>query len=466
MIKDIFHNVINQNLCIGCGACAAVQREALRMVWSDDGFFLPARKEGFEDDLDPRTLSVCPFNDDAQNENWIAKKLYAVEGNEERDNYIGYSKKCFIGYCNDSRIRGNATSGGIVAWAIRHCLSQGKVDRVLAVGDAEEEDRLFAFRCYRSVNELNVPMKSRYYPSEFSKVMQSVIDEPGKVLFVGLPCQVKALRKIALQLPEVGEKVKYTVSLFCGHQKSRHYAEYLALHAGVDPESMVMIDYRKKRMGAQASAYGFEVTYRDGKELRKASGVMRDVFASSWSNNLFMNPACEFCDDVVGETADLSVGDAWLSGYLSDSRGTSILVVRHAELVDALNCARENGDLILEKTTPDSVYLSQAGGFRQRRDALQYRLVLAAREGRIIPEKRVAPSLKAIGFLDRYQQRLRIRLRKKSNQTFCRSEPHRDLSTFRSKLGFVQRMSDTIVLFRRIQRRLRRLCRRLLLTSQ
>ena len=39
-----------------------------------------------------------------------------------------------------------------------------------------------------------------------------------------------------------------------------------------------------------------------------------------------MNPACEFCDDVVGETADMSVGDAWLPGYVSDWRGTSVVV--------------------------------------------------------------------------------------------------------------------------------------------
>jgi coenzyme F420 hydrogenase subunit beta len=465
MTRDIFHNVIDQNLCIGCGACAAVQREALRMTWSDDGFFLPVRKEGFKDDLDPSTLNVCPFNDDTQNEDWISEKLYAIEGDEERDNYIGYSKKCFLGYCRDSRIRENATSGGIIAWTIRHCLSEGKVDRVLAVGDAEEDDRLFAFRCYRSLDELDAPLKSRYYPSEFSKVLQNVIDTPGTVLFVGLPCQVKALRKIALLLPEIRKKLKYTASLFCGHLKSRHYAEYLAMHAEVDPESVESIDFRKKRKDANASAYGYEVTYRDGTELRKAGGVTRDVFASSWSNNLFMNPACEFCDDVVGETADLSVGDAWLPGYTGDWRGTSVVVIRNPELVTAIKHAEENGELRLEETTPDVVYQSQSGGFRQRRDALQYRLALAAKEGRIIPKKRVAPSIKGIGFLDRYQQRLRIRLREKSNRAFRRSESHRDLATFRHKIGFMRWMSDMIVLVRRIQRKARGLCRKLFRTS-
>jgi len=457
MTKDIFHNVVDQNLCIGCGACAAVQREALRMAWSDDGFFQPVRTEGFDGELDPRTLAVCPFNNDGQDENWIAEKLYAVAGKKDRDKYIGFYEKCFIGYCNDSQIRAIATSGGIIAWVIRHLLSQELVERVLALGDAEEEDRLFAFKSYRSVDELDIPMKSRYYPSEFSKVMQNIIDEPGKVLFIGLPCQIKAIRKIALHLPEVAEKVKYAVSVFCGHQKSRHYAEYLSLHAGVEPDSMVTIDYRKKREGAPAIAYGFEVTYRDGDVIRKAGGVTRDVFASSWSNNLFMNPACEFCDDVVGETADMSVGDAWLPGYSNDSRGTSIIVVRHPELVDAMNCGQEKGDLTLEETTPDTVYRSQAAGFRQRRESLQFRLVLAAKEGRMVPKKRVAPSKLAITHLDRCQQRLRIRLREKSNRAFRRSESHRDLVTFHRKIVFLHTMSSIIVLLRRVQRRIKRI---------
>jgi coenzyme F420 hydrogenase subunit beta len=454
MTVDIFHSVVDHDLCVGCGACAAVQRETLVMTWSDDGFFQPVRKTGFEGELDPRTLAVCPFNQDDQNEDRIAERLYADGERIKQDKYIGFYEDCLIGFCTDSTLRGNATSGGIISWIIRHVLNNGLVDRVIAVGDSDEEDRLFSFKSYHSVGVLDVPMKSRYYPSEFSNALQSVIDEPGSALVIGLPCQIKAVRKLALLLPEVDEKIKYTVSLFCGHQKSRHYVDYLALHVGVDPDCVVSIDYRRKRAGCSARAYGFEIKHKDGPDVCKTSGATGNVFASSWSNNLFMNPACEFCDDVVGETADLSVGDAWLPAYASDSRGTSICVLRHPVMLEAMKRGQEMGELSLEETDPHTVYMSQAGGFRQRREALQCRLALAKKQGRKVPAKRVLPSANAISVLDQIQQYLRIRIRKTSNHVLRRSASHRDLTTFRRKLGFLVMTSNVISLMRRIQRRL------------
>lgn len=457
MTKDIFSEVVERNLCVGCGACAVVQHEALHMTWNDDGFFQPVRASGFDGELDPRTLAVCPFNDDGRNENWIAERMYRQVSAHEPDKYIGFFLKCFIGCSNNRDIRANATSGGLVAWIIRFVLSERQVSRVIALGDAEQNDRLFGFRSYRSVSELDVPMKSRYYPSEFSRVVASLIEEPGDVLFVGLPCQIKALRKIALEVPAVADKVRYTVSLFCGHQKSRHYAEYLALHVGVDPHRLVSVDYRKKREGHPAGAYGFEVAYRDGNTIGKARGVAREVFAAGWSNNLFMNPACEFCDDVVGETADLSVGDAWLPEYVGDWRGTSICVVRHPDILDALERGKETSELSLVQTDPATVHRSQEAGFRQRREGLQYRLALAADEGRAVPRKRVTPSKAVVTGLDRLQQRLRIRVRRESNRAFRRSERRRDLPTFRRRLGLWVWASQTVASLRKFRRRGRKL---------
>lgn len=453
MTKDIFSEVVDRNVCIGCGACAAVQPDAIRMLWDDEGFFKPSRIPGTDAPLDPRTLAVCPFNDDGRDEDWIADRLFSAHDKQVRDSRIGYYIKCFIGYCPSKDIRANATSGGIIGWVIRTMLSEHRVDRVIAFGASHVNDRLFDFQSYRSVDELDVPMKSRYYPSEFSNVVRQIIDEPGTVLFVGLPCQIKALRKLAIDIPVVGERVKYTVSLFCGHQKSRHYADYLALHAGVDPASVTDVDYRKKREGHPASAYGYEITYKDDEDTKSVSGVMRDVYASSWSNNLFMNPACEFCDDVVGETADLSVGDAWLPGYVAESQGTSICIVRNPDLLQVMMDAHQSEELCLHETTADMVHRSQEGGFRQRRESLSFRLALASRQGRVVPRKRVCASAQRISFLDRVQQRLRIRLREESNRAFRHSAIRRDLVVFRSRISHLRRASELIVLLRKLRRK-------------
>src|SRR3546814_19586796 len=51
-----------------------------------------------------------------------------------------------------------------------------------------------------------------------------------------------------------------------------------------------------------------------------------------WGAGFFQNRACDFCDDVVAETADIAFGDAWVEPYSSDGRGTNVVVVRSSAL--------------------------------------------------------------------------------------------------------------------------------------
>jgi hypothetical protein len=92
---------------------------------------------------------------------------------------------------------------------------------------------------------------------------------------------------------------------------------------------------------------------------------------------------------VVGETADVSFGDAWVEPYSSDGRGTNVMVVRTRALVDMVEQARSDGRLQLEPADADFIARTQAAGLRHRRDGLAYRLTW--RKG-LTPRKRVEPS--------------------------------------------------------------------------
>jgi coenzyme F420-reducing hydrogenase beta subunit len=454
MRKDIFREIIDKKLCSGCGACAAVHPEALNMGWNKEGFFHPSRNKDFIGDLRPETLEVCPFQDEGPDEDRISDLYYGNVDGIKKNKYTGYYLKCFTGHCYDEKTRLKRTSGGIIYSVLSFILTEGLVDRVFAVGTNGRNDRLVSFRSFGSPEELKYLAKSSYYPSEMSRAVREILDSDERACFVGLPCQVKGLRRILLKHSGASEKVRYTISLFCGHQKSRYYARYLAMHAEVEPGSVSAVDFRKKRKGHSAADYGFEITRVHAENTVKKSGAVRDVYASSWSNNLFMNPACEYCDDMVGETSDLSVGDAWLDEYVRDFRGTSIMIVRHPELLGIMEeCVRKR-QIDLEEAGPEDIYRSQAGGFRQKREGLQYRLALVKTRGEKPPVKRVEPSLKHISFLDRLQQRLRIELRKKSNRFFCRYQEIPDLRIFRREFSWLISFSRIIVFLRRVRRKL------------
>src|SRR5690606_38702641 len=64
--------------------------------------------------------------------------------------------------------------------------------------------------------------------------------------------------------------------------------------------------------------------YRAQLELAGGGNVAGDWwhFADGdWGAGFLQNPACDFCDDVVAETADIAFGDAWVEPYASDGPG-------------------------------------------------------------------------------------------------------------------------------------------------
>jgi coenzyme F420-reducing hydrogenase beta subunit len=204
------------------------------------------------------------------------------------------------------------------------------------------------------------------------------------------------------------------------------------------------VDFRRKVPGQRANKYAFAVTLRDGGTERERQVLMSDVWASSWSNNLFMLDACECCDDVIAETADIAVGDAWLPERLGDYRGTSIVVCRRPEMLELLRAGAEEGQLTLEEAPIDKMIAAQAGAIRQRREGLQYRLYLRQKKQQWHPGKRVAPDARAGSMLFRWAQLLRIKIKTLSKEAFATQEPTEGLDLFQRRLRLWIFMNQSI----------------------
>jgi coenzyme F420-reducing hydrogenase beta subunit len=113
-----------------------------------------------------------------------------------------------------------------------------------------------------------------------------------------------------------------------------------------------------------------------------------------WGAGFFMNNACNFCDDVMAETADISFGDAWVEPYASDGRGTNVVVVRTPVVEKLIANAIREGRLQLLAVDGAFVTQTQAAGLRQRREGLAYRL--SWNRNGVQPVKRVAPDHKTV----------------------------------------------------------------------
>ncbi len=432
--SNVLESIVSNDICIGCGMCAGILPDVLSMYTDEYGAYKPQLIAETDRDWGGLSLQVCPFADNGENEDTIAEKLFGCRAGMNHSSETGYYSQCFAGHVADEQSRLGSTSGGIITWLARKMLSDGMVDYVACVGHSDKRDRLFDFRLINDVSDLKECRKSKYYPVEVSEVIEQIKKTEGKVLFIGLPCFVKAMRLAMQADPVLNDRVVNIIGLVCGHLKTKKYAAYLSRSCGVHENDVIAVDFRKKVEGCPASKYAFEVTFVENGRETSRQIMMEDVFAGSWSNNLFMLKACEYCDDVFAETADVTVGDAWLANYVKDYRGTSIVVCRDSRLLQILEEGNRSGDLHLDNLTIDEVIASQAGGLRQRRTGLEYRLHLSEKKALVHPAKRVRANSKAGSMFYRLLQRLRIKTRTLSHEAFLEQQSCPGLDVFIRRL--------------------------------
>ncbi|PPQ38523.1 Coenzyme F420-reducing hydrogenase, beta subunit [Rhodoblastus acidophilus] len=358
-------------LCVGCGACGAVAPDSY-------GQLAPLSEAD--------VAAICPFSPQAPDEDELSARRFPQA--PRRDASIGRFEAAYVGHVAEDDFRSRGSSGGLASWFAAELLRLGLVDGVAHVAPRPTPP-LFGYRISRTVEQVKAGAKSRYHPVALGPALQEIRQTPGRYALVGVPCFIKALHLLRRRDPLLRARVAFTLGLFCGHMKSAHFGESLAWQIGVPPADLTAIDYRAK--DARRPANWYRVRAED-VEGRTREGDWMHLAGGDWGAGSFQNPACDFCDDVVAETADVSFGDAWVEPYASDGRGTNVVVIRAPGLHALVQAALAQGRLRLDEVDADFVARTQAAGLRQRREGLAYRLALYGRRGPVSPRKRVCPS--------------------------------------------------------------------------
>jgi coenzyme F420-reducing hydrogenase beta subunit len=384
--------LLGAGLCIGCGACSE------QMALDRHGLYRPAASAEALRRPSAALARICPFSPHAADETRIAAGRFpAAPG---RDDRLGRFEAAYVGAVAEPGFREAGSSGGMVSWVAAELLRTGLVDGVAHVAPSSGPG--FAYRISRTLPELRAGARSRYYPVELSGVLAEIRATPGRYAVVGVPCFVKAIHLLRAAEPLLAERIAFTLGLFCGHMKSARMIESFAWQMGAELDQATRIDYRTKAPDRPANWYVAELGLRDGRTVNRHWWDMAD---GDWGAGFFQSPACDACDDVVAETADVSFGDAWVEPHSSDPRGTNVVVVRARAVLELIEAARVDGRLTLDTVSADFVASTQAAGFRHRREGLAYRLTWRWRGLR--PLKRVRPGASGLPLRRRLVYRAR-----------------------------------------------------------
>lgn len=402
------------------------------MILNEYGIFEEKTSLPINSEINESTLECCPNFNFMLNEDDIGIELFSNINGIKHDKRIGYYKSLYVGYVKEADYRLNGSSGGIGTWIFKELLEQKYIDKVIHVKKSKRNDLLFEYQISTSIEEIIDGSKTKYYPVELSKVLNIVKNHEGNFAVIGIPSFIMALRLLAKKDIVIKRRIKFMIGIISGHQKSSRFTDAFGWEVGIEPGNIMSINYRKKVMGKSAGDYSVEIIGTINGKTRKIVKPAREFSFQNWGMGFFKTLNSDFIDDVFNETADLTLGDAWLKDYVQDSLGNNVVIVRDQIIDDIIKNAIINDKLNLDKVDVEVIFKSQEAHYRHTHDELAYRLY-KIRKDDFVPQKRVNPN-KNIPFLRRRIQDQRELISTKSHIIFQKAVEKNNYNYFLRKM--------------------------------
>lgn len=349
-IKSLM-DVVDWNLCTGCGACAYACSEGAVSLVNIESVGIRPKFNSTACATCSKCLSICPgYLVDAT----PAAPLPAKETDDE----IGDTLEIWEGHASDPEIRYRASSGGILTALALYCLEQEEMKFVLHTGVSDEHPWENKTVKSRTREELVSRTGSRYAPASpcdrLAEIEQS--DEP--CVFIGKPCDVSAVSMLRSERPALDRNLGLVLTFFCAGTPSTKGTLDLAESFKILTEQIDSVRYRGEGWPGR-----FKV--RSDERGQEASAS----YAESWGRLTRYRPfRCNLCPDGLGRLADIACGDAWENSSDNGNPGLSLVLVRTERGREILRGAIAANYVQLHRVDRTNVLAAQVNLLNRRRE--------------------------------------------------------------------------------------------------
>lgn len=223
----------------------------------------------------------------------------------------------YQGWAVNPNVRKSCSSGGLAT-----AISEAFVNAGGVVCSCVFQNGEFIFELVEKQDELYKFVGSKYVKSNPAGIYKKVKEYAAngrKVLFIGLPCQVSALKKI---VGEQYEERVFTVDLICHGTPSPKMLEIFLDQYGYSLSNLQDIQFRVKAKFMVLGDHKGVIT--DG---------VSDKYSIAFLNSLTYTENCYSCQYArIERVSDLTLGDSWGSELPLDEQKKGIsLILRQNE---------------------------------------------------------------------------------------------------------------------------------------
>ncbi len=355
--------VVSNDLCTQCGACVAMCPHDNIVLERDEHWRYFPRVKAEQPCID-HCKSLCVEVCSGVHEDSSLWKRQPIIEKDYEEYCAGPVLQTWIGYSNEPDIRSRGTSGGLVTGLLVHLLESGRIDGALLVGPNKSDPLQHDIMIARTRQEIEDAWGSKYYPMPIGKLFNQLHHKTEKYAVVLLGCHMRALRLMERRIPRLRTSVVLRIGIICGYCSGFKATVDQAQEWGVkDLTQITRIDYREGKW--------------PGNVRIQAPGIDQRTLIYNFLPRLpfTTNSRCMICADLMNETADITVGDAWLKELTKrKDEGWSVIAVRNPEVIPLIDEARTSGALYLEECDTATFVRSQEKPMRYKKHALKVRL--------------------------------------------------------------------------------------------
>ena len=357
----------DNGLCTACGACQGICPNNAISFQQRDGLLVPVLSN--DCNLCGLCYEICPGHEvDYDNLN---REFF---GQVPRDVLIGNYLRIWAGYSTDDSIRYKAASGGLVTSLLILALEEGLIDAAVVLGMDEDNPLLTKPFVARTPEEISSSIGSKYTSGPVGSMISEIMENEGRYAVVGLPCHIEAMRKAELRIKKLRERVVLHFGLFCQTKISYTGLKFWLQVNKINPQEIKEISYRGNGWPG-----GMTVKLKDGRNIVHPLPLYWQFVEK------FTPMRCTLCTDGLAEFSDISFGDAWLSEFADDKKGTSIVVVRSQKGNELIDLAIRKRKIDGAEATRDMLIRSQKVMIKFKKDGYHYRAKILSCLGRKVP---------------------------------------------------------------------------------